>query len=127
MQQKIAARYEQMTGQTISEIYTTEHPIFLIYQAIGYEAVLHPETFRDIQFPIVTQSVDKRAGVSSGYIGNQLSYSESMVFVQYLVEKHGLDAMIEAEMDNKTYRELFPDAAAFQEEYDNFVAQINFD
>ena len=52
---------------------------------------------------------------------------ESMVFVQYLVEKHGLDAMIEAEMDNKTYRELFPDAAAFQEEYDNFVAQINFD
>lgn len=124
---KIAARYEQMTGQTISEIYTTEHPIFLIYQAIGYEAVLHPETFRDIQFPIVTQSVDKRAGVSSGYIGNQLSYLESMVFVQYLVEKHGLDAMIEAEMDNKTYRELFPDAAAFQEEYDNFVAQINFD
>ena len=50
-----------------------------------------------------------------------------MVFVQYLVEKHGLDAMIEAEMDNKAYRELFPDAAAFQEEYDNFVAQINFD
>ena len=50
-----------------------------------------------------------------------------MVFVQYLVEKHGLDAMIEAEMDNKTYRELFPDVAAFQEEYDNFVAQINFD
>lgn len=125
--ERIAARYEQMTGHNISRVYTTEHPIFLMYQAIGYEAVLHPETFQGIQFPIVTQSVDKRAGVSSGCIGNQLSYLESMVFVQYLVEKYGLDTMIEAEMDNKTYRELFPDAAAFQAEYDNFVAQINFD
>lgn len=124
---KIANRYEQMNGQDISEIYRTEHPIFLIYQAIGYEAILHPETFQGIQFPIATQSVDQRAGVSSGYVGNQLSYLESMVFVQYLVEKHGLDTMIEAEMDNNAYHELFPDAAAFQAEYDAFVAQIEFE
>lgn len=30
-------------------------------------------------------------------------------------------------MDAKAYHKLFPDAAAFQKEYDTFVAQLAFD
>lgn len=125
--EKIAARYKQVTGHDISEVYQTETPFYLICQAIGYEATFHPETFKDISLPMASMSVDKRVGVSSGYVGNQLSYVQSLVYVQYLVDKYGLDTIIEAEMDNNAYRELFPDAAAFQAGYDAFVAQIEFE
>lgn len=83
---EIASIYEQLTGQDISNIYQEEHPLFLIYQVIGYEVVLHPKTLENIDFPLAQTSIDKRGKQPSGYIGNQLSYPQAMVFVQYLVE-----------------------------------------
>ena len=121
------AIYEQMTGKNISDIYHAEQAIYLVYQATGYEVILHPESMEKVDFPFAQMPVYKRADVSKKYIGDELSYPQAMVFVQYLVEKYSLDTIIEAQMDAKAYRKLFPDAAAFQKEYDTFVAQIEFE
>lgn len=48
-----------------------------------------------------------------------------MVFARYLVEKYGLDAILQAETDLDAYHALFPNTAAFQAEYDLFLGELD--
>lgn len=121
---EVAGIYEQMTGQDISHVYKEKQPVYLLCQAIGYEVILHPESMKKIDFPLAQMSVSERADRPVKGIEDELSYPQAMVFTQYLVDKYGLDTMIEAEMDIEAYHELFPDTAAFQKEYDAFAAQL---
>lgn len=126
LRDEIAAVFEAMTGQDISQIYQMDQAISLIYQATGYAVCLHPEYKNVAGFPFATASVAEGFGADIAYAENSLSYAQAMVFTQYLVEKYGLDTIIEAEMDLDAYRALFPNTAAFQDEYDLFLGELDF-
>ena len=109
---EIAAIFQEMTGRDIS-------------QAAGYAACLHPE-YQGIQgFPFVGESVAERTGIDRKYPENELSYAQAMVFARYLVEKYGLEAILQAETDLDAYHALFPNTAAFQAEYDLFLGELD--
>ncbi len=116
--------FEKLNGFGISV--DMAEPIFKIYEAAGYAAFLNPES---TSTPVATQSIkdnyaDRHAyNLKSGYPGNELSYCQSMVFVDWLVEKYGLERLIFAEMDAGCYFELFPDAKAFEAEFAQFWAE----
>lgn len=114
-----------MTGRDISQARQMDQAISLIYQAAGYAACLHPE-YQGIQgFPFVGESVAERTGIDRKYPENELSYAQAMVFVRYLVEKYGLEAILQAETDLDAYHALFPNTAAFQAEYDLFLGELD--
>lgn len=122
---EIAAIFQEMTGRDISQARQMDQAISLIYQAAGYAACLHPE-YQGIQgFPFVGESVAERTGIDRKYPENELSYAQAMVFVRYLVEKYGLDAILQAETDLDAYHALFPNTAAFQAEYDLFLGELD--
>lgn len=122
---EIAAIFQEMTGRDISQARQMDQAISLIYQAAGYAACLHPE-YQGIQgFPFVGESVAERTGIDRKYPENELSYAQAMVFARYLVEKYGLDAILQAETDLDAYHALFPNTAAFQAEYDLFLGELD--
>ncbi len=109
--------FEKVNGCDISAVYNMEQPIYLIQQAMGYAAFFNPEieSLRG-----ATKSMNEQFEIKKYYPANKLSYFESMLFVDWLVEKYGLDTVIFAEMDADCYFELFPNAAAFEAEFAEF-------
>lgn len=118
--------FELLNGCDIQGLRDMESPIYKSYEAMGYAALLNPD---NNSTPAATQSIKdsygERHGNSSAmnYPGNELSYLEAMVFVDWLVDKYGLDMVIWAEMDEAVYFELFPNAAAFEAEFGAFRAE----
>lgn len=109
--------FEKVNGCDISAVYNMEQPIYLIQQAMGYAAFFNPEieSLRG-----ATKSMNEQFEIKKYYPANKLSYFESMLFVDWLVEKYSLDTVIFAEMDADCYFELFPNAAAFEAEFAEF-------
>ncbi len=113
--------FEKLNGFGISTDMAS--PIYKVYEAAGYAAFLNPD---NTSTPVATQSIkdnyaDRHAyNLKTDYPGNELSYCQSMVFVDWLVEKYGLERLIFAETDAGSYFELFPDAAAFEAEFIEF-------
>lgn len=115
--------FKSLNGCDISSVYTMDQPIYKVYEASAYAAFLNPDIN---SIPAATKSIktsyNERLGNSmiTNYPGNELSYLESMLFVEWLVEKYGLDTIIWAEMSAENYFELFPDAKAFEKEFGVF-------
>ena len=109
--------FEKVNGCDISAVYNMEQPIYLIQQAMGYAAFFNPEIE---SLRAATKSINEQFEIKKYYPANELSYFESMLFVDWLVEKYGLDTVIFAEMDADCYLELFPNAAAFEAEFAEF-------
>ncbi len=116
--------FEKLNGFGISV--DMAEPIYKIYEASGYAAFINPE---NKSVPAATQPIREQYAERLGnnakgnYPGNELSYCQSMVFVEWLVEKYGLERLIFAEMDAEGYFELFPDAEAFETEFAEFWAE----
>ena len=126
MVEMIWSVFQQLTGRDIFEIYEMESPadkpMYWFYQSLVRAVLLLPDS--EVSIPFATLSVADRFGSPNTYPGNQLSYGEAMLFVEYLAEEYDLDTVIAALMDGTAYRELFPDETAFKEEYDRFIEHL---
>ncbi|MCH5198270.1 MAG: hypothetical protein J1E34_05115 [Oscillospiraceae bacterium] len=116
--------FEKLNSRNISQVYEMEQTAYLVYRAVGWALLQNPGKYASIpQFASVADHI----GFKSSYPGNRLSYGEAMVFVDYLAQQYGLDAIIKADMDMQSYRELFLNEAAFNEEFDRFIERsINY-
>ena len=126
MVEMIWSVFQQLTGRDIFEIYEmkspADKPMYWFYQSLVRAVLLLPDS--EVSIPFATLSVADRFGSPNTYPGNQLSYGEAMLFVEYLAEEYDLDTVIAALMDGAAYRELFPDETAFKEEYDRFIEHL---
>lgn len=126
MVEMIWSVFQQLTGRDIFEIYEMESPadkpMYWFYQSLVRAVLLLPDS--EVSIPFATLSVADRFGSPNTYPGNQLSYGEAMLFVEYLAEEYDLDTVIAALIDGTAYRELFLDETAFKEEYDRFIEHL---
>lgn len=67
---------------------------YLLEQSIAYVTLTKPEYKQKIKFPYATTSVKDLRYSSSGDKGNNLTYPESYLFVRYLINKYGLDNVL---------------------------------
>ena len=114
---EIVKYYELLNNCKISDILYEKQPIYKVYEASAYAAFANPKIKST---PAATEPIRSSYGLKGTYPGNELSYCQSMIFVDYLVEKYGLDTLIEAEMNRESYFALFPNAEVFNEEFSDF-------
>ncbi len=112
--------FELLNGCCMAEAGSLNEPVYRVYEALGAAAYLNPDYN---SAPGATRSMAELYPLKGSYPGNELSYFESMIFVDYLVGKYGLDTLIAAVMDSEAYYELFPTSAAFRLEHEEFFAQ----
>ena len=81
------------------------------YRALGLFREAAEEAGAEDFRPIVVSCGERRNELSGGNFteenGNELSYYQAMLVVDYLVEQHGLDAVLEAFFDDEDFPESF--------------------
>lgn len=121
----IVAYYQALTGETCSEAETFQD-FFAFFEAVGYATLLHPDLKNTTDYmKAFTSSVAEHRGITEDDAGNELTYHESMLFLEYLMDEYGLDAIIAAEMDYSAYQELFPSDEDFYAQFEEFLEQLD--
>jgi hypothetical protein len=81
------------------------------YRALGLFREAAEEAGAEDFRPIVVSCGERRNELSGGNFteenGNELSYYQAMLVVDYLVEQHGLDAVLEAFFEDEDFPESF--------------------